>query len=160
MIFVIDNSVVMRWLLPEQPKEKPLREYADRVLDAIGGGHQALVPALWSTEAVSVMIKEERRRNITPGDADTFLQLLGGAGFEMHTNPEPLQEMLVLVRRHPKLSVYDATYLALALRMRCQLATNDEDLAATARAEGVDLFLGGPWAKALKRAKAKPRKLK
>ena len=44
---------------------------------------------------------------------------------------------LTLAERHD-LSVYDATYLELALRMKLPLATLDRALAAAAKTAGVD----------------------
>ena len=47
---------------------------------------------------------------------------------------------LLLAERH-HLSVYDATYLSLAIDVDGELATFDRDLARAARAEGVPLAL-------------------
>lgn len=47
--------------------------------------------------------------------------------------------VLDLMRQH-RLTAYDATYLALALRLGLPLATKDADLLAAAPAAGVPLF--------------------
>ncbi len=49
------------------------------------------------------------------------------------------QESLILADRH-RLTVYDATYLELALRLSLPLATLDDDLRRAAQDEGVTLL--------------------
>jgi predicted nucleic acid-binding protein len=48
---------------------------------------------------------------------------------------------VVALARLRKLTVYDATYLELALRTGLPLATLDQDLASAARAESVQLLI-------------------
>ena len=48
--------------------------------------------------------------------------------------------MLLTLARENKLTVYDASYLELALRLGCGLATLDRALGSATLARGVSLF--------------------
>lgn len=159
MRFVLDNSVVMRLAIKGADHEQPLRAYADKVVQSMMDAGRAVVPALWSTEAASVLYKATKEAQISNAEVGEFLQLLDRVGIEISAATETPREILALATRHPKIGAYDATYLALAIKLRCPLATNDKDLAEAAMAEGVEIFLGGR--KPPKKPPKKPaRKLK
>lgn len=153
--FVVDNSVAMRWVLPTKPDEQNLHDYARKVLAEIGAGAEAAVPAIWHVEAVNVIARHERRKDLTPGDVAQFFELVLGIELSISTAAPDLRhdELLALVRRHPKLSAYDGTYLALAKWLDVPLATNDADLATVAEAEGVPVLFGGPGKKTARKAR-------
>lgn len=142
---VVDNSVVMRWHLPAKSHEKPFEEYAEKVLSSASVGTLG-VPWFWHVEAVSVLMKQERLGVVSAMENRAFLAQLARLDILTHTqlpnvHADPAWD---LMRRHPKLSAYDACYLVLAIRQGVPLATNDQDLAEAAAAEGVPLYLGGP----------------
>lgn len=61
MRFVLDNSVVMRWLLNDGSKER--LAYASKVLDLlIQDTGDALVPGVWSLEVANVRVKAPYKR--------------------------------------------------------------------------------------------------
>jgi len=136
--FVLDNSVAMRWLLPNTRPEDNV--YASKVLNALVD-RQALVPALWALEAANVIAKAEGKGLITEARSQIFLDLLGHLNIldDKATATNALSQTLNLARRY-KLSAYDAAYLELALRSGLPLATLDADLALAANASGVPLF--------------------
>ena len=138
MIFVLDNSVAMRWLLPNsRPADT---QYAAMVLDALVN-HQAIVPTLWALEAANVIAKAESKGWVTEARSQTFLSLLGRLNIldDKATATHALGETLSLSRR-TGLSAYDAAYLELAMRRGLALATLDTELAKAALALGVPIF--------------------
>ena len=128
MRFVLDNSVVMRWLLRDGSEER--LAYASKVLEmlALQDG-EAVVPGIWALEAANVIVKAQAKALVTEARATAFIGLL--CDMRMRVDPRTaeraLGETLQLARRF-KLSSYDAAYLELALREGLPLATLDADL--------------------------------
>lgn len=128
MRFVLDNSVVMRWLLRDGGEER--LAYASKVLEmlALQEG-EAVVPGIWALEAANVIVKAQAKALVTEARATAFFGLLYDMRLrvDLRTAERALGETLQLARRF-KLSSYDAAYLELALREGLPLATLDADL--------------------------------
>jgi hypothetical protein len=63
-VFVLDNSVTMRWLLAAEKRADQV--YAESVLSSLAQA-QALVPDLWHLEVCNVSLGAERRGDIRAG---------------------------------------------------------------------------------------------
>nr|WP_314625250.1 type II toxin-antitoxin system VapC family toxin [uncultured Noviherbaspirillum sp.] len=138
-MFVLDNSIVMRWLLND--RDAGTQSYAQKVLDLLADGEKATVPNLWALEASNVIIKQIRKKNIRQSEANEFIALLGELDIQPDaaTHDHALGDTLGLAQRHG-LSSYDASYLELALRLGVRLATVDDDLAQAMRNAGGTLI--------------------
>jgi predicted nucleic acid-binding protein len=139
MRFVLDNSVVMRWLLSDGSDER--LAYAKKVLGVLAQQDgAALVPGIWALEAANVMVKAQAKSLITEARCAAFVGLLHDMAFltEPHTATYALSDTLQLARRF-KLSSYDASYLELAMREGLPLATLDGDLRSAMIQTGVAL---------------------
>lgn len=139
MNFVLDNSVVMRWLFGDG-KPSSL-QYASQVLDAMLAG-SAIVPAVWGLEVANVISRAESQSLLTEARSEAFLEMLSGVAIEVDeaSTRQALSSVLNLARRY-KLSAYDAAYLELALRLGLALATLDVDLRKAAKKAGVKILL-------------------
>lgn len=139
MNFVLDNSVVMRWLFGDG-KSSSL-QYASEVLDAMLAGN-AIVPTIWGLEVANVISRAEAQNLTTEARSEAFLEMLAGAAIEVDeaSTGHALSSVLNLARRY-KLSAYDAAYLELALRQGIALATLDTDLRKAAKKAGVKILL-------------------
>lgn len=86
------------------------------------------------------MVVAERRKLVTPAQSSGFLESL--REFQVLTEhiakERTFMEILETARRY-RLSVYDASYLNLAMREALPLATVDGALRAAARAAGLQL---------------------
>ena len=80
----------------------------------------------------------ERHKRITESDTGVFLRDL--AGLRVRVDREPEESVVLRLARTHGLSVYDASYLELAVREAIPLATLDAQLTAAARAEGSELL--------------------
>jgi predicted nucleic acid-binding protein len=80
----------------------------------------------------------ERRKCITPTQTIQILTRLDELPLRLDVTPDSAGVM-ALARAHG-LTVYDAAYLELALRLELPLATLDRALAAAAPAAGVELL--------------------
>lgn len=137
MRFVLDNSVVMRWLFGDGSAGD--LAYATHVLDTLGGPEaSAVAPAIWPLEVANVVARAEAKGLMTEARSAAFVQLLQDLAIEVDTDTaqHALENTLQLARRFG-LSAYDAAYLDLALREGLPLATLDSGLLNAAAATGV-----------------------
>jgi predicted nucleic acid-binding protein len=126
---VIDASIVIGAATDEPPALAALNAVQARVL---------LVPPLIWIETANVLV---RRKHFSVPDAVFVLRSMERLGLESADRGfDGLVEAMVLAEKH-RLSVYDATYLWLAIDVDGELATLDRDLARAAVAEGVPLAI-------------------
>ena len=123
---VVDASAAAAWLLPDETGLLALDAAGSVALDA---------PWLFWAELRNILIANERRGRLPAGAAESFLAAVDGIDIRLHTDPVET-EVLGLARRHG-LTVHDALYLELALRLGAGLATLDRPLERAARAAGV-----------------------
>lgn len=133
--FVLDNSVTMSWCFPDERNP-----YARDVLKALPGT-AAVVPTLWPLEVANILLVGERRSRISQADSATFIGLLEGLPIRIddETSAHAMKASLNLAREQ-NLSVYDASYLELALRRGLPIATLDAKLKAAAVAIGITIY--------------------
>jgi predicted nucleic acid-binding protein len=133
--FVLDGSVTLAWFFEDEADA-----YAEAVQDSLETA-VAVVPSLWPLEVANALVVGERRRRTTEAKANAFLALLQAlpVTIDDETATRAWRDSLPLARAH-QLSVYDATYLELALRRDLPLATLDKNLKAAASAAGVALY--------------------
>lgn len=128
MRFVLDNSVVMRWLFGDGTQEAI--DYSARILDLMKQeDHVAVVPCVWALEVGNVIVRAEAKGLLHEARSAGFLGILQDMSIETEdrSNQHVLGDTLQLARRYG-LSSYDASYLELALREELPLATNDDAL--------------------------------
>jgi len=132
---VVDCSVTMAWCFEDE-----CDELADTVLDRLADG-EAWVPSLWPLEVANVLIAAERRRRLTAADSARFIELLMGLPIVVddRSHERALSQVLAAARQLG-ISVYDASYLELAMRLGATLATRDTQLSAAAASAGVPVF--------------------
>lgn len=133
MPFVLGNSVVTGWYLPDQATA-----YTDAV--AIGlENDKALVPALWQMELANVLKTACTRGKLSLHAARQILDALGTLPIEIDASTPGQRQLFELAMRH-QLSSYDAAYLELAMRHGLPIATQDQPLKDAAMAAGVDVL--------------------
>ncbi|MBA4747526.1 MAG: type II toxin-antitoxin system VapC family toxin [Sphingopyxis sp.] len=135
MPFVVDASVAIAWILPDENNYRPL-ELAEQL-----GTGQAIVPHHWYSEVANALLTAERRRRITPAETTQFLGFLIDLGVETDSRPgrDNIASIITLAREHG-LTVYDAIYLELAMRSGRALATLDHALRRAAATVGVKII--------------------
>ena len=132
MAFVPDASVAAAWLLPDEEAA-----VADLALDRLGQ-ETAMVPNLFWHELRNLLLSAERRGRITEHHADASMARVRRLPIHCPGNSDD-HHVMALARGH-RLTAYDASYLALAIREGCPLASLDRRLNEAATAEGVALF--------------------
>ena len=135
MNFVLDTSVTMAWLFEDEASPN-----TESLLDRLST-EEALVPTLWSYEVGNVLLMAERRKRITEAQGKRFANLLQSLPIRVSDPlPNPLWGNAVVVAREYGLSVYDGTYLDLAMQQGMPLATRDKALIKAARKAGVAIY--------------------
>lgn len=129
---IVDASVAVDLAVGERP------ETPSAVRDWIAGGRLLLAPASAWTEMGHAIL---RRLDGDAVGASRRLEQVEATGLETaDRGPAGVRMAMLLAERHG-LSVYDATYLWLAIDVDGDLATHDRDLARAAVAEGVALAM-------------------
>jgi len=132
---VLDASATMAWLYPEE-----IADEIAAVFELIANDG-AWVPDLWRIEVANSLCVALRRGRITAfRRRESILDLKSLPILcDTHTQEAAWDRTLELADLH-HLTVYDATYLELALRLALPLATLDGDLRQAALLEGVGLL--------------------
>jgi len=132
---VLDASVALAWSLGDDKTG-----YAPSVLDTLAS-NEAVVPAIWSVEVANGLLVAERKKRIKPADTARGLSILRSLriAVEPATIGRAFEDAIELARRE-NLSCYDATYLDLAIRKGCPVATLDKSLEQACERTGVKLW--------------------
>jgi predicted nucleic acid-binding protein len=131
-LFVVDASVVGCWSLPDEDDPE-----GERLLIAASVGTLA-VPFHFPSEIGNLVLTSERRRRITPEQARAARQAIATLSFDLDPGGfDTVWGAAYPLSVHHGLTLYDALYLELALRLNLPLATFDGALRRAAEAEGV-----------------------
>ncbi|MFY2608629.1 type II toxin-antitoxin system VapC family toxin [Achromobacter ruhlandii] len=131
MKLVLDASVALSWLqLPSQTHSGQALAILEGLVDK-----PALVPLIWKLEVAQGALRIERSRQATPAMLAKFSTRLKRAPVVNEHRPATawLPRCVALARQHA-LTVYDASYLELALWHDAALATFDKRLTQAAYA--------------------------
>lgn len=135
--FIADSSVGVAWAVPSQASDA-----TDDLLDNVATGTPLVVPTLWSFEVANSLLVLLRRKRILALERDRALGAL--AQLPLVVDDEgprlALGKISELASEHG-LSVYDATYLELAVRRKLPLASRDGALCKAAQGCRVKLLL-------------------
>ncbi len=132
MIVVVDASAAAMWFLPE-----PHSEAAALLLES---DCDLLAPDLLRIEVGSALLKATRRGAIDSEDATAALARLSVPSVRLERAGPYAEPAFALAERHGG-SIYDGIYIALAKVHGAIVATNDTELAQTARSAEVRAWL-------------------
>jgi predicted nucleic acid-binding protein len=132
---VLDCSVTLARIFPDEWTPEVLRVFDENLT------YGAWVPSIWRIELANVLSISVRKGRMTRERRDeSFADLsLLPIAIDLETGDRAWSATLTLADRH-RLTLYDATYLELALRRSLPLATLDRELRNAAQAEGIKLL--------------------
>lgn len=134
MSTVIDCSMALSWHLPDETNLQ-----SNIVLDLVkdGGG---IVPALFRMEFVNALGMAIKRNRITIEYRNEVVVQFRSLQVETdYQGLEMVWEHTMALADEHDLTIYDATYLELAMRLGKPLATFDKQLARAARRCGMEV---------------------
>jgi len=136
MAVVFDCSVTLAWFLEDE--RTAFTDTAFELLETA----ECWVPFLWRLEFPNALLFAERKKRV---GREQRLEILDNAAqlFLRTDNVLPDVRSLSALAERRSLTVYDASYLELALRSGSDLITLDRDLADAAAAEGVAVHSPG-----------------
>ncbi len=132
---VLDSSIALAWMLPGEGSDA-----TEVLLDEVAA-HGAAAPGLWPLETANVLLHAEKARRITHDERRRSLTTL--AALPIHIDPDTAAQAwggTLSLAEAQGLTVYDASYLELALRLALPLASLDRKLRQAAQAAGVELL--------------------
>ena len=136
MAVVFDCSVTLAWFLKDE--RTAFTDTAFELLETA----ECWVPFLWRLEFPNALLVAQRRKRL--GHEQRLEILDNAAQLSLRTDhalPD-IRSLSALADRRA-LTVYDASYLELAVRAGCDLFTLDRDLADAAAVEGVAVHSPG-----------------
>lgn len=132
---MLDASITLAWCFEDQAT--PLSQ---AVLEQLGDD-RGLVPELWPFEVANVLTLAGRRGRISHPQVVRFMQLLDQLPITVEElGRDQVFSTVLTLSESTGLTVYDASYLALAAHAGVPLATSDERLRQAGIAAGVELF--------------------
>ena len=121
------------WVHPDQATT-----VTDQLLDEVANGATVVVPVLWFVEMANGLLILQRRKRITSVERKTALQTLSDLPLvvDEEDGRAAFRKTSELAEQHG-LTVYDATYLEVAVRRKLSIATRDSALQAAAKRCGL-----------------------
>ena len=132
MSLVLDTSVTLSWYFEDERTPASLALLHRVAQDG------AVVPVLWRLEVANGFASAIRRKRIDRAyrDASLFDLAAMPIAIDPETDSKAWSASLHLADQY-NLTIYDATYLELALRRQLPLATFDDAIRKASRAAGV-----------------------
>jgi predicted nucleic acid-binding protein len=130
MKYVLDVSVAVRWVIPNQLTPKALRlrgDYENKI-------HELVAPDIFIAEAANALTKAERQKLIAVGQSTPLHTKITTSLPDLHSH-FPLVARALAISSQTRSSFYDCLYVALAERERCELVTADEKLVRNLKAQ-------------------------
>jgi len=134
--WVVDSSVSFSWVHRNQATLK-----TDELLDQVEQGATVVVPALWFSEIANALLVLQRRRILTPEEVRAAFESLSRLRLSVdeEATVASVGKTFELAQKY-NLTLYDATYLEIALRRKLPLASRDIPLNAAARKCGLKVL--------------------
>ena len=123
-VFVVDASVVVKWFVPEI--------HSDAARRLLTLPHEYAAPDLLFAEAANTIWKKIRRKELTAEDGQRLVADIGRIAVETVSCRALVGDGHALANATGR-TVYDAMYLALAVRLGTRLITADDRLEAALR---------------------------
>ena len=131
-MLVVDASIALTWCFEDEVTA------ATEAIEVRVEEEGAIVPGLWRLEIANALLIAERRGRIARAGIEQRLELLAALPIDTdaQTDGRAWNDTLLLARAE-RLTLYDASYLELAIRVDATLVTLDRELARAARRMGV-----------------------
>jgi len=132
--WIIDASLTLGWYL----KDEENRSYNLEILEGLKD-NEAIAPWLWAYEVTNGLVMAHRRKRISDEVLAEILENLGS--LQVLLEPPDLKRVLALpsLATQYQLTVYDAAYLEMGIRLKVPIATKDSAMLRAMAACGVSV---------------------
>lgn len=128
--YVVDASVIAKWILPGEPfQTKAIKLKEDHVL----GIAELNAPSLIMQEVANALWKATKLKRISLTDAKEALKALSDLRIKLHQSDWAQTSEELSLAYNLNLTIYDATYISIADKMKIPLITADQKLYKTAQ---------------------------
>lgn len=117
MKYVVDASVSVKWYVPEI--------YEQEAVSLLRGKNQFHVPELIFPEFGNIIWKKVRRGDITKAEGEKIITEFSKRKLVIHSHKKIIIPAYIGAESSGQ-TVYDWTYLALAVSLSCEMVTADE----------------------------------
>jgi predicted nucleic acid-binding protein len=133
--FVLDASIALAWCFADEATPA-----TDALLDRLAE-EEAVAPGLWRIEVANALVMAERRGRLSVAGLTRSVGLLQqlAVAIDPEGSGRAFRELLDLARSE-RLTVYDAAYIELALRLGLPLASKDDKLRRAAAGLGLTVL--------------------
>ena len=134
--FVIDCSTTISLFLPD---EKNI-DYTNIIYNQLENT-DCVVPSLWCYEIANVLLSCKKRKRLNDKQINEIANLIYKLPIEIENNNfQFLHNNVFSIASLHELSIYDASYIELAIRFNCSLATLDKKLIDVAKKLNIGLL--------------------
>lgn len=116
-VFVVDASLVIKWFVPEIHAEAARRW--------LGASHDYVAPDLLFSEVGNTVWKKVRRKELEETEGQQLVTDLSQVAIETVSTRGLLEDAVALALT-AGITVYDAMYLTLAVRLETEVITGDD----------------------------------
>jgi len=128
--YVVDASVIAKWILPGEPfQEKALRLKEDHVSGVI----ELSAPGVVVQEVANALWRAVGLKRISEADAKEALEALNDMRIELHELDWAQSAEALSIACDLDLTIYDTSYFFLSNELKVPLVTADKTLYETAR---------------------------
>lgn len=121
-MIVLDSSVALKWVFDDEDAHKKAINYRQM---HISGEEDIVVPSLFFYEIANVLATKTKLSNFEAADCFSIFW-----NFDLEVYNFELEEFLsgITLSKRFKISLYDAAYIELAKRLKCNFVTADRKL--------------------------------
>ena len=117
MNYVVDASIAVKWYVPEVFEQEATR--------LLNGKHRLHIPELILPEFANIVWKKAKRGEITQAEGEKINAAFARKRWTIHSHKRIIKSAYTGAAATGQ-TVYDWTYLALAISLSCEFATADE----------------------------------
>lgn len=133
--FVVDNSVVLSWVLKDENSKK-----SQKILNNLTSS-RGYVPSLWPYELANALFVAQKRDRIKEVDSAAFIKHLKKLPiFIEESEYDTITKDVLSLSREHNITVYDASYMELAIRKNIAMASFDKLIIRLCQKIGIDAY--------------------
>jgi predicted nucleic acid-binding protein len=132
--FVLDCSITMAWCFEDEGNNDTIA-----ILEILKNS-TAIVPSLWALEVANVLLIAKRHKRISEAHSSNFIDFLSVLPIiiDQPISLKAMQHVIDLANQ-VDLTIYDASYLELAIREKIPLLTLDKAMIRAAKKMDISL---------------------